>query len=210
MKVLFFCLSLAVWPALGGQPKGSPAPITLYTEFQQEPSTIVWNTIRQEVEAIMAPSGVTLEWRSLSNVRGNETSVELAVIKFKGRCDIAGLNPHASQSGALGWTHVSDGIILPFTDVDCTRIREFLQPSLVAIPGRDREQAFGRAIGRVLAHELYHIFAKTAHHSNVGVAKAAYSVRDLLSEDFVFEEHESNVLRINAEHHSFEPAVSSR
>jgi len=35
-------------------------------------------------------------------------------------------------------------------------------------------------MGRVLAHEIYHIFANTQRHGS-GVSKAAYSVEDLLN-----------------------------
>ena len=51
--------------------------------------------------------------------------------------------------------------------------------------GGDRsrsEQVYGRALGRVLAHELYHIFARTCHHGQEGVAKTALSGKALISE----------------------------
>jgi len=160
----------------------------------------VLEALEEEVEAIMAPSGFQFEWRSLANVKGNEVSAELAVVKFKGKCDASNLHPHPAQPGALGWTHISDGVVLPFSDVDCSRIRAFIQMSLLAVPVKIREEVFGRAVGRVLAHELYHIFAKTTHHASDGVAKSSYSVRDLLSDDFVFEERESTELRDNQPH----------
>ena len=195
MKLLWFCLWLAVWPALGGELNIPPAPVALYTEFQQPPPKAVLDALEDEVQNIMAPAGFQLDWRSLAGVKGNEVTAELAVVKFKGRCDVANLSPHAAQPGALGWTHVSDGVVLPFSDVDCGRIRAFLQLGLLGVPSKIREEVFGRAVGRVLAHELYHIFAKTTHHGVDGIAKPAYSVRDLLSDDFIFEERESNELR---------------
>ena len=76
--------------------------------------------------------------------------------------------------GALGWTHVSDGAILPFSEIDCDRIREFVQKELLYWKPAEREEVLGRAMARVVAHELYHIFANTPHHGSDGVAKAAY------------------------------------
>jgi hypothetical protein len=67
---------------------------------------------------------------------------------------------------------VSDGAILPFSDVDCDRIRSFVRQGLMAKDRDDREEAFGRSVGRVLAHDLYHIFANTARHGSWGVGKA--------------------------------------
>jgi hypothetical protein len=53
----------------------------------------------------------------------------------------------------------------------------------------------GRALGRVLAHELYHIFANTTRHAADGVGKPAYSVADLLSADFRFARREALAMR---------------
>ena len=155
------------------------------------------SALQDEVESIMTPIGLRFEWRDLSSVRGQEVSTELAVITFKGRCDTVGMIGHASYSGALGWTHVSDGEILPFTDIACDRIREFVQQSLVVASTDDRQILYGRALGRVLAHELYHIFANTIHHAAWGVAKECYSVQDLLADEFQFQAKESRMLRLN-------------
>src|SRR5689334_16848966 len=94
------------------------APISLYTNFQQEPPGEVADALHDELAAIMNPIGLRFEWRTLAT-SGNEVSVELAVITFKGRCDVENLQPRSFSPGALGWTHVSDGAILPFSDIDC-------------------------------------------------------------------------------------------
>jgi hypothetical protein len=132
-------------------------------------------------------------------------SAELAVVTFMGRCDTAGLVTRSKIEGALGWTHVSDGQILPFTDVNCDRVREFAQSGLLMLQTEDREEKYGRALGRVLAHELYHIFANTMRHGSVGVAKESYSMQDLLSDDFQFQAKESRMLQTNRPR----PAVES-
>jgi len=174
----------------------SPGSIALYVDFQHQPPAEVVEALQQEVEVIMAPMGAEIEWRSLKAASGGEVSTQLAVVKFLGRCEAIGFAaPHAVKPGALGWTHVSDGFILPFSDIDCDGIRQFIQIGLLGIDGKNRAEAYGRAVGRVLAHELYHIFANTTHHGTNGVGKAVYSVRDLLSPDFHFEEHESDILR---------------
>ena len=95
----------------------------------------------------------------------------------------------------MGWTHTSNGEVLPFTDVECDRISRLLSHSLARMDPDDREEALGRAIGRVLAHEFYHIFARTSRHGSWGVAKPYYSVDELLAGEFRFEEKESKLLR---------------
>lgn len=193
MKILFSCLLLAALPALGDERQELPA--VLYTSFQETVPPTVMHALQDEVEKIMGSLGLHYQWRSLNSVRGDEVSAELAVLTFKGRCDTSLLVPKNASPGALGWTHVSDGIILPFSDIDCDRVRGFIQKGLLASPTPSRDAAFGRALGRVVAHELYHIFANTPHHGADGVGKSAYTVQELLSDHFRFEEREGNALR---------------
>lgn len=201
MKSLFFGLAAAVLPLCGGQQGATLPPIALYTHFQVAPPAAVLDSLQLEVQGIMAPMGLSFDWLQLSASDGRQVSIELAVIEFKGRCDIANLQPHDSNPGPLGWTHMSDGVILPFADVDCSAVRSFIQKELLAAPAVSRAQAFGRALGRVLAHELYHIFANTTRHGSEGVGREFYSARDLLAADFQFQVRESMAL-INGKAHA--------
>ncbi len=194
VKVVLSCLALAALPALGAE-RLVELPAVLYTSFQQSTPVAVRHALEDEVEILMGPLGRHFVWRSLSGVTGHEISSELAVVTFKGRCNVEGLTLKEIHPGALGWTHVSDGAILPFSEIDCDRIRLFLQKELLYHKPAEREEIFGRALARVVAHELYHIFANTHHHGADGVAKAAYTVQELLSDDFVFEEAQCTVLK---------------
>jgi hypothetical protein len=194
MKLLLFCLLLAVTPGWG-EDRQAAVPVVLYTKFQVEPPTPVLESLQDELKTIMSPVGMQFEWRSLTKVQGSEVAVELAVITFKGKCDLNGMVARSSTPGALGWTHVSDGVILPFSDVDCDRIRQFVQRDILQEAEGQRDEIFGRAIARVLAHELYHVFANTEKHGSCGVGKSAYSVRELLSDNFQFEERNSMALK---------------
>jgi hypothetical protein len=78
--------------------------------------------------------------------------------------------------------------------VDCSAVRKFIQKELFFIAQESRARLFGRAIGRVLAHELYHIFANTARHGSNGVGREFYNAHDLLADDFQFESQESLML----------------
>jgi hypothetical protein len=194
MKALFLGFAAAVLPLCGGNQGAALPPIALYTHFQEPPPAAVLDALRLEAQTIMAPIGLNFKWLSLSTSDGRQTAVELAVIEFKGRCDVADLTARDSNPGPLGWTHMSDGVILPFADVDCLAVRSFIQKELLESRAQYREQAFGRALGRVLAHELYHIFANTTRHGSHGVGQESYSAHDLLAADFQFQARESMAL----------------
>lgn len=206
MKRVVFCLTLAALPSLGGARQAPVASVVLFTHFQEEPSAAIREALQSELESIMDPVGLHFAWRSL-NGRENATATELVVVTFQGRCDVDRLQPIEILPGPLGWTHVSEGVVLPFSDVDCTAVRSFLQRDLLARPPGLREEIYGRALGRVLAHELYHVLAGTSSHGACGVAKSGYTVGDLLAPEFVFEAAELRTLLESKAHQILERAA---
>jgi len=195
MKYFLAFLALGMFPA-PGQPL-EVAPIGVFTHFQKPTTPVVFEAIQREVERIISPLGIPLEWKSLDHVGTRDIVTELAVVKFNGSCETTDLVPGARISNPLGITHVSDGIVLPFTDVDCSTIRDFLRKQLLQTSGERRDAIFGRAVGRVLAHELFHIFAKTGHHGTAGVGKPAFTERELVADQFELEDGEFRILRAN-------------
>ena len=192
------CLPLALplcAPCLAA-PEDVPPAVTVYTQFEQTYSAPTLDEMKRETAAIMGPLGLDFAWRSLGVVRGNEVSAELVVVTFKGDCEMKpweGID--RGESSALGWTHISDGAVLPFSDVDCDKIRSFIGPELRTVDPKQREFVYGRAMGRVLAHELFHVFTNATHHGSWGVAKASYTARDLVAEHFEFEARDTKALR---------------
>ena len=200
-KWMVFSLALAALPMCNAGKRTDLAPVALYTQFAELPSAVVFDAMQREVEAIMAPLDLRFRWRKLAESSGREASAELAVVDFPGRCDVNGLAPREIVPGPLGWTHISDGVILPFATVDCSAVRHFIQKQLLDVRLAGREGVFGRALGRVLAHELYHIFANTTRHGMDGVAREFYSVHDLMSPTFQFQARESLAL-LNSQTHA--------
>jgi mono/diheme cytochrome c family protein len=71
--------------------------------------------------------------------------------------------------------------VQPFAGIDCDSILSFVQKRLFAMPPRERDQALGKAIGRVAVHEFDHIFAETRGHRNREMDEPEYSVEELLA-----------------------------
>ncbi|HWQ55111.1 MAG TPA: hypothetical protein VN442_15595 [Bryobacteraceae bacterium] len=175
--------------------RGSAAPITIYTQFEQPCPDSAVAAMARELAEIMEPAGLDVEWRPVDSPRSLEPVFTLVVAGFKGSCDIEDLSGGRTGTGALGWTHTTDGDVLPFTAMDCDRIRGFIGPLVARAEQKDRETLMGRAMARVLAHELYHVLARTMDHAKVGVGKSRYTPRDLLSPQFRFEDRQCRALR---------------
>jgi hypothetical protein len=137
------------------------------------------DVMHAEVQRLLAPAGLDIVWKNSAERKTGEDFELVAVASFDGSCSL----PESAASAtpvSLADTSISDGRILPFFHVDCSRISQMLGSQVEA-------PALGRALGRVIAHELYHIVAQTAEHHDSGVAKAAFSIRDLKNPRFEFD-----------------------
>ncbi len=185
MKRFFCCLVLGALPVPGQVPERPIADIAVYYGFEHEPPAAVLEALKHETASILEPLSQSIEWRSFAEVRqGDSTTKNLVVVSFKGNCDLSSPVPKRTGRRALGWTNVTDGFILPFSDVNCDRIHAFLSRELQRLAPHDRQTVFGRAVGRVLAHELHHVFANTRQHAAAGVAKSSFTIRELMADTF--------------------------
>ncbi len=217
---VLLCLSLllaASAPAAGRQPASTPegpssgpqgAPsdqpsvesppaeetLAIVTGFHEDYSQITVGEMRRELEDILDIDGLNIAWRDLSARPDKEVFDHVVVARFRGPCQVTpGVVEH-SQSSALGFTHVSEGNIIPFAEIDCGRVERLIHPLTSGESVARSEALLGRALGRVLAHELYHILAETAKHAKNGIAKAVLSPQELLAGHMNFEE--ANLTRI--------------
>jgi len=209
MKLPILALVLSALPALGGSLPTTTPQITIYTSYQHDLSDVVEKSMQAELASIMEPVGFELEWRSLEAPNESRVASEIVVLTFRGKCDAQGLTLASHENAGLGWTHLSDGEILPFAEVDCDRVRMLVQNDLFRLPPMERAKALGRAMARVTAHELYHILAHTMRHGS-GLSKPAYSPQELLADEFLFDQRETKALRRPAKTASpKKPAIGS-
>jgi hypothetical protein len=159
-----------------------PEPATvLLLQFDESYSSNALAEMKHEVQNIFKASRVRFEWRFLSEVKKGESFADLIVVRFTGHCAMGDWPASVRTGDALAQTHMTNGELLPFTDVLCDKVRAAVIP---ALNDRDRERAdtiMGRALGRALAHELYHIVAKTRKHSLDGVNREVLSGSELVS-----------------------------
>lgn len=196
-------LTLALAAAASAEPViGSLRPsIGLYLGLAPDMSPVALSAMRAEVEALLDSTGLLLDWRLLGSQTGSEVHTNLYVIRFTGRCHTRDLQVLYSELGPygdptiLGLSHTSDKNILPFGQIDCDNVRRSIAAAALSRDDSQREAVLGRALGRVFAHELFHMMTGRAGHSRKGVFKAAQRREDLTSSRLEFEAGELEELR---------------
>jgi hypothetical protein len=135
--------------------------------------------MRAELQRLLAPAGLDIVWKNTSERRAGEDFNLIVIASFDGSCSSAAPAMTAVAT-SLADTSISNGRILPFLRVDCRRVVQMLGVHA-------ESSAVGKALGRVIAHEIYHIIARTTDHHDKGVAKAVFSPVDLTSPRFEFD-----------------------
>jgi len=169
-----FCTAIfSTAPLLANQPS---TPLTAVVLPDGPYSKVAVRVMGREAAHILKQSGVSLRWQV--GVPAQPVNGFLVVVKLRGRCDMDG-SPAFLEPGPLGWAHEVDGAMLPFSDLACDNLRGAVESAIANGSPLRGNVLLGRAMGRVLAHELYHIVADTAEHGRTGVAQEALTPREL-------------------------------
>ncbi|MFN7995869.1 MAG: hypothetical protein U0Q18_19815 [Bryobacteraceae bacterium] len=146
--------------------------------------------MKSEAAGLLEPAGVNLEWRLLEANTGHESSHRPVVVRFTGTCASGtGMDaPPTQHNGTtiLGTTAVVSGAVLPYSEVKCDAVRQFLPENQLPGNRHDRDLVLGKALGRILAHELYHALLRTKHHAHAVVAGAVQTPTDLRRDTLAF------------------------
>ena len=91
---------------------------------------------------------------------------------------------------------MENGRVLPFSEVRCDEVRKALSYLAPAASPEQRQVALGMAMARVVAHELYHMLARTTRHAMHGLARASQPLPELVSSrKMVFERQDREAIR---------------
>lgn len=188
LGLVFLCCRLLA----ASEPAGS---VGVYLEFENPPAPAAVAEMKRETERLMKAVSLDFHWRMLADNQGREAFHELVVLKFRGTCGptppvMDELEPFG-QVVPLASTLVLQKRVLPFSDVECDQIRRVLPASGVA----GSSLSLGVAMGRVVAHEMYHIFTNTLRHASRGVSRSTHSWRDLISAGARFDDSDTYLIR---------------
>jgi hypothetical protein len=154
--------------------------LTVVLDFDGPHSDRSVEQMKRETEDIFKTAGLHLQWRTPANaVRGSYEN--LVVVHFKGKCILEPVPMLYDERGPFAFTYNSDGAVLPFSEVECEHVTASVQSAMSSVDDHARpDYLMGRALGRVVAHEIVHILTKSGAHSEEGVAQTALSGRDLI------------------------------
>ena len=161
-----------------------PSKLTVVMEFQGSLSQRTLSAMERETEGILKPAGLSLGWRLAADA-ARESFEDLVVVEFKGACQFEPVPHLYDELGPMAFTHSRNGNVQPFTEVSCSKVAASVSS---ALEGEDFPRAdvlFGRALGRVLAHELVHVLTGSEVHGGAGVQRAALSGKDLIANALV-------------------------
>lgn len=191
LPVLLAALALAVCvpsgfaepPAVSG-PRTSnfdpPQSLVIVTVWQAEPGDPrLTGHYESELRNAMDDLGLRTRFVSLEEATSQSFSGRIVVLRMVE--DTAASRRHLASvpSTALAWTHAPDGSITPFGIVDLAALRRFLGSRLpAALLGQD-SLILGRALGRVSAHEIFHMITRSKEHSPRGLMQVSLTVDEL-------------------------------
>lgn len=180
---------------LSAAESGNPE-IGLLLRFDAPPGAAFLATMETELAHIMGGADLRLRWLFPGYPNGKQAFATALVVTFHGACRATPGEADPEQiSGSitLADTAGNGASILPYSEINCDRLRGFLSREGPA--GTGAESRLGFATARVLAHEMYHVLLQTRIHGRTGIAKAAHTPSALLSNSLRFNEDELRRMR---------------
>ncbi len=191
-------LSLLAATVLAGKdPEGSETVFALVLTFEQDFSRLALNSMQRELENILSPFDLRFEWRLGLQDRREQMANLLVSVRLRGSCTIEPSERPVDSLPlrVLGQTEISDGKLLSYCAVNCDEVRTIIQSAVNNEAFVQMQTRLGQALGRVLAHELYHILAATTRHRSSGISKRVVTPEDLVDGVMRLEAEEVEAIR---------------
>jgi predicted nucleotidyltransferase len=158
--------------------------VTVLVNFEKPHSEVSVKALQHELTELLEPVGVTVDLMLKSDIPKNPEFSELAVFEMKGSCSMSNtprsFDDLPDERGPLAMSYTSDGQVLHFGEVECDRVRQCLQRITGRSEPEKHQAAYGKALGIVIVHELYHMIAGAKGHTKGGLTKESLSAEELL------------------------------
>jgi hypothetical protein len=136
--------------------------------------------MKREVEDLMKDSGLSIDWIA-RDLASRESFRNLVVVRFKGKCILEPVGYLYDERGPLAFTWSTAGVVQPFSEVACDKLTGLVRSAMFGGDFARADQLFGRALGRVVAHELVHMLSRSPAHAATGISRPALSANQLIS-----------------------------
>jgi hypothetical protein len=182
-----------------GQEPPAPAQLAILMKFDVAPPVRVLDSMQHEVAQIFDPTGIHVTWGLLGDNDGSEVFQHVIVLRFRGACRTTTSLPELQpliEDLELASAAVRDGKALPFAEVRCDRVSSFLRPWRKA----GEAATLGIAMGRVIAHELFHMLTNTLTHGAGTLSRASVTPEELAGHQARFSENEIELFKKSVRH----------
>lgn len=189
LPVLMAAASVGAAPSPSNQ-----ADVTVVLDIKGVFAPAALREMEREASQIIGASGIRLGWL-LRSEASSAVFNDLVVMTFRGSCALDPLPASYNETGPFAFTRTENGKVQPFGDVDCGHVVGTARQAMFGDDSAHSDTLIGRALGRVVAHELFHMLTRSALHGTQGVEKAALSGRELIAPSLQFGSSEIERLR---------------
>ncbi|HVY94338.1 MAG TPA: hypothetical protein VHA14_16370 [Bryobacteraceae bacterium] len=166
----------ALWANTPRIPRG----LTVVMDFRGAHSDKSIHEMQLETASILKDTGIKLDWRLLNQTEGRAYP-DLVVMTFRGACQFDRVVREYDLQGPLASTKTTDHQIQSFGQVDCDHVVSSARSAMFGGDFAHADLLVGRALGRVVTHELVHMLTGAKDHGHDGVFESGLSGRQLIA-----------------------------
>jgi len=184
VKALAPCLAAVFVCAAAGIHADVCEPFVIKAHLQVDRSIrsrVIPADLKNETELLWRPYGVELEWTDSPDVEAVPYGLSLEVILERRIIDGPGLPTWATVMGLTSVKLNQPGVKPIRLSLEATE--SVLASSRTSIGRVVYDHTLGRALGRVLAHEIGHLLLGAPFHDEVGLMRAVFYPNELAEPD---------------------------
>ena len=151
--------------------------VAVLLRWDRPPSSISARALLDELRRVMLRARVEVNFFTTNRL--NIDVPRLVMFQMHGYCGMDGPPLESGNGKPLGSTFTSDGHLLSFARIDCDEIRASLVRAIGSGDPQRHQILYGRAVAKVMVHELYHMLSQSAEHTETGITRSALSASDL-------------------------------
>jgi hypothetical protein len=151
--------------------------------------------MRIELNRIFRRTPMRVEVKDRKDLRPGTDVPDLVYFRVKGDCRVRPTDPvYLDERGPLGLTYLNDGEMTSFGEVRCDKVRAAARSAMWGGDYARAAELMGRALARVMAHEVFHMVARETQHSHEGVFKRSLTGKQLIQDTLELQNQDSERL----------------